>query len=71
MTPHTRHQARFSGRCASCSDPIIRGDSVVTIHAKPRRTLCPECSRLWLTRQAGADNASREAYALARHDPSD
>lgn len=71
MTPHTRHTARFAGRCASCSDTIIRGDTVLTIHGTRRRTLCPECSRLWLARQAGADNASREAYALAARDPKD
>lgn len=71
MTPHTRHSARFAGRCASCSDTIIRGDSVLTIHARPRRTLCPECSRLWLARQAGTDNASRDAYALAMRTPPD
>lgn len=70
MTPaHSYHAARFAGRCGSCASDVIHGDTVLTIHGRPRRTLCKPCAGQWLMRQAHNTESARQASALAKRDP--
>ncbi len=55
--------ARFSGRCARCPEPIMRGDRIARVG---RLVCCRACGRAAEAAQAVREDAARDAAANAR-----